>query len=55
MMGQRAFLDTAYAIALASRTDQHHVKAVALSQYIASHQVNLVTTRAVCLELGTQE
>ena len=52
MMGPTAFLDTAYAIALASRTDQHHARAISLSQYIDSHRIPLVTTRAVCLEIG---
>lgn len=52
MMGATAFLDTAYAIALASRTDQHHARAIMLSHHIASHRVPLITTRAVCLEIG---
>lgn len=52
MMGDRVFLDTAYAIALASRTDQYHQRALTLSRYIESHRIKLITTRAVCLEIG---
>jgi predicted nucleic acid-binding protein len=46
------FLDASYAIALASETDEHHGKAVALSILIAEQGVPMVTTRAVLLEIG---
>ena len=52
MTASHVFLDTAYAVALASRTDEHHPRAQALAQHIAEHRVRLVTTRAVCLEIG---
>ena len=52
MTGHQVFLDSAYAIALACRTNAHHQKAVELSHYIASHSVILVTSRAVCPEIG---
>ena len=46
------FLDASYAIALASRTDQHHARAVELASWLATAQVPLVTTRPVILEIG---
>jgi uncharacterized protein len=52
MMESRVFLDSSYAIALASRTDEHHAKALQLSAYIASHRVRVLLTRAVCFEIG---
>src|SRR5262249_1621392 len=48
----RLFLDTSYAIALASETDEHHGKAVELSIWIAEQGISMVTTRAVILEIG---
>jgi predicted nucleic acid-binding protein len=52
MMENQVFLDSAYAIALASRGDEHHQKAEQLSQYVSDNSVKLVTSRAVCLEIG---
>jgi predicted nucleic acid-binding protein len=52
MMADHVFLDSAYAIALASRTDEHHDKAVALSREIQTRRITILTTRAVCLEIG---
>lgn len=52
MTGNLVFLDSAYAIALASRADEHHAKALQLSRHVASHRVRLLTTRAVCFEIG---
>ena len=52
MMANQVFLDSAYVIALASRGDEHHQKAERLSRYIAQNSVKLVTSRAVCLEIG---
>lgn len=46
------FLDTSYAIALASRSDQNHARALALADRIEAGHVPLVTTRAVLLEIG---
>lgn len=45
------FLDTAMAIALMLENDQHHVKAWATLVEMRAH-TRLVTTRAVCLEIG---
>lgn len=46
------FLDASYAIALASRTDQHHARAVELAAWLEEHHISLLTTRAVVLEIG---
>lgn len=46
------FLDASYAIALASRTDQHHARALALASSIEARGTSLITTRAVVLEIG---
>lgn len=47
------FLDASYVIALASKTDQHHARAVELAAWLeASQAATLVTTRAVVLEIG---
>ncbi len=48
----RIFLDTAYAIALASRTDEHHQRAAALAAEMEREATRLVTTRAILLEIG---
>lgn len=45
-------LDTSYAIALASRRDQHDEKALELAEYIEQQELRKVTTRAVVLEIG---
>ena len=47
-----AFLDTSFAIALASVTDQNHMRAVKLASQIETHKTNLVTTQAILLEIG---
>jgi uncharacterized protein len=46
------FLDASYAIALASRTDQHHARAVELAAWLEESCIPLLTTRAVVLEIG---
>jgi hypothetical protein len=46
------FLDTAYAIALAVRSDAHHEQAVALAKELIGANTRLITTRAVVLEIG---
>ena len=46
------FLDASYAIALASRTDHHHARAVELATWLEEGRVPLLTTRAVMLEIG---
>lgn len=46
------FLDTGFAIALASRRDQHHQRAVELASDVKANAWQLVTTQAVLLEIG---
>jgi predicted nucleic acid-binding protein len=47
-----AFLDTAYALALAAPTDQLHAAAVALAEHLEAAGTRLVTTQAILLEIG---
>ncbi len=47
------FLDSAYVIALAQATDQHHEKAATVAVQIAEQNTQLITTRAVLLEIGS--
>ncbi len=46
------FLDTSFAIALSSVTDQNHVRAVKLANQIETNKTLLVTTQAILLEIG---
>ena len=46
------FLDTSYAIALASPKDQYHGRAEALAEQLEQNRTRLMTTRAVLLEIG---
>jgi uncharacterized protein len=46
------FLDTSFAIALSSVTDQNHVQAVKLANQIETDRTRLVTTQAILLEIG---
>jgi uncharacterized protein len=46
------FLDTSFAIALSSVTDQNHARAVELANQIESNSTRLVTTQAILLEIG---
>jgi predicted nucleic acid-binding protein len=46
------FLDTSYAIALASPKDAYHARAEALADQLEQNRTRLVTTRAVLLEIG---
>jgi uncharacterized DUF497 family protein len=46
------FLDTSFAIALSSVTDQNHVRAVKLANQIEADRTRLVTTQAILLEIG---
>lgn len=50
--GEPVFLDTSYAIALSSPSDQHHERAVALAEELEEAGAMLVTTGAVLLEIG---
>lgn len=46
------FLDASFAIALSSPRDQHHEQAARLASQVEQRGVQLVTTRAVVLEIG---
>lgn len=46
------FLDTAYAIALASPSDRFHGRAVALAEDMEASATRIIRTRAVLLEIG---
>jgi uncharacterized protein len=46
------FLDTSFAIALSSVTDQNHERAVELAHQIETTRTRLVTTQAILLEIG---
>ena len=46
------FLDTAYAIALAARSDEHHELAVSLAKKLEADGTRLVTTPDVMVEIG---
>ncbi|MFM6076528.1 MAG: type II toxin-antitoxin system VapC family toxin [Dolichospermum sp.] len=46
------FLDTSFAIALSSVTDQNHARAVELANQIETNRTLLVTTQAILLEIG---
>ncbi|WP_211293316.1 type II toxin-antitoxin system VapC family toxin [Brunnivagina elsteri] len=46
------FLDTSFAIALSSVTDQNHVRAAKLANQIETDGTCLVTTQAILLEIG---
>jgi predicted nucleic acid-binding protein len=48
----KVFLDTAYAIALSAPSDQHHGLAEILAEQIETESTQLITTRAVVLEIG---
>lgn len=46
------FLDTGFAIALASRKDMFHERATALAEEITATRPRIVTTQAVLIEVG---
>jgi hypothetical protein len=46
------FLDTSFAIALSSTTDQNHIRAIRLADQIEAKKTHLVTTQAILLEIG---
>jgi hypothetical protein len=46
------FLDTSFAIALSSITDENHLRAVELADRIETNKIRLVTTQAILLEIG---
>ncbi len=46
------FLDTSFAIALSSTTDQNHIRAVEIANQLETNKTQLVTTQAILLEIG---
>ncbi|MDQ3521423.1 MAG: type II toxin-antitoxin system VapC family toxin [Gemmatimonadota bacterium] len=52
MAASDLFLDASYVIALSATTDQHHRRAIVLSERLEASRIRLVTTRAVVLEIG---
>jgi hypothetical protein len=52
ILSDSVFLDTAYAIALASATDEFHPQALALAEELEASGTRLLTTWAVVLEIG---
>jgi uncharacterized protein len=46
------FLDTSFAIALSTITDQNHLRAVQLADQLEDNKTRLVTTQAILLEIG---
>jgi len=46
------FLDTGYVIALSVANDRHHEQAARLAEQIEEHNVRLVTTHAILLEIA---
>jgi predicted nucleic acid-binding protein len=48
----KVFLDTSYAVALSSHTDENHNRAVALAEEFETSNTHFVTTRAILLEIG---
>ena len=46
------FLDAAFAIALSAPNDQYHQQAIVLADQLEAAQTQLVTTRAMVLEIG---
>ncbi len=51
-MTNKVFLDTAYAIALSVESDEDHERAEELADQLEAQATQLVTTRAVLLEIG---
>jgi len=51
-MNLEKFLDTSYAIALASANDDYHQKALVIAKELKANQTPLVITRAIILEIG---
>ncbi len=52
ILSDSVFLDTAYAIALASATDELHLEALPLAEELEASGTRLLTTWAVPLEIG---
>ena len=48
----KVFLDAAYAIALSAPNDQYHALAEILAEQLEAERTQLITTRAVVVEIG---
>jgi hypothetical protein len=48
----KVFLDTAFPIALANKKDRYHQKAISLSEQIESSNSDIITSRAIFIEIG---
>ena len=48
----KVFLDTSYAVALSSHSDENHNRAVELAEEFEASNTQFVTTRAILLEIG---
>ena len=48
----RVFLDTSYAVALSSTTDENHPRAAELADELEKSGAHFITTRAILLEIG---
>lgn len=51
-MAAEWFLDTAYALALSSATDEYHARARQLAEQLRNSTARLVTTQAVLIEIA---
>jgi predicted nucleic acid-binding protein len=51
-MANDVFLDTGHVVALASKRDAHHRRALALSERVSEERVQVLTTEAVLVEVG---
>jgi len=52
MKTNKVFLDTSYAIALSSPHDHYHPRAEVLAESLKQQETQIVTTRAVLIEIG---
>ncbi len=51
-LSRKLFVDTSYAVALSSVSDQHNQQARLLAQQIRQYKSTFITTRAVLFEIG---
>ena len=52
LSGNRLFLDSAYAIALAAPADEHHQTARSLANEVLGSRIGIITTREVMFEVA---
>ena len=51
-MPSEVFLDTVFAIALASPKDRYHLRALEIANKLESNRTRMITTKAILLEIG---